>query len=218
MPFVKASVRRVAPRPPPRPTSGSLPRMDQPPEGRSRARASLATRLSRLSRARRVPSAPGGRCSGWTPRARALHSDASRARLASEISARTWRKREDARAEDARVKSDFGSARSSREPAFLFDEVRAGREGDCPYERHRKKWPFEISRKQSSRNARRQLSTRNERGTRACAFALHVARNADDRHRHAHARIGRGAPRESHRLRSKRCGTRTRAAFDASIA
>ena len=35
---------------------------------------------------------------------------------------------------------------------------------------------------------------------------------------HAHARIGRGAPRESHRLRSKRCGTRTRAAFDASIA
>lgn len=96
MPFVKASVRRVAPRPPQRPTSGSLPRMDQPPEGRSRARASLATRLSRLSRARRVPSALGGRCSGWTPRARAIHSDASRARLASEISARTWRKREDA--------------------------------------------------------------------------------------------------------------------------
>ena len=64
MPFVKASVRRVAPRPPPRPTSGSLPRMDQPPEGRSRARASLATRLSRLSRARRVPSALGGGARG----------------------------------------------------------------------------------------------------------------------------------------------------------
>jgi hypothetical protein len=216
VPFVKAYVRRVAPRPPPRPTSGSLPRMDQPPEGRSRARASLATRLSRLSRARRVPSALGGRCSGWTPRARAIHSDASRARLASEISARTWRKREDARAEDARVR-DFGSARSSREPAFVFGEVRLGREGDCPYERHRKKWPFRFPEK-SSRNARRQLSTRNERGTRACAFALHVARIADDRHRHAHARIGRGAPRESHRLRSKRCGTRTRVAFDASIA
>lgn len=161
MPFVKASVRRVAPRPPPRPTSGSLPRMDQPPEGRSRARASLATRLSRLSRARRVPSALGGRCSGWTPRARAIHSDASRARLASEISARTWRKREDARAEDARVR-DFGSARSSREPAFLFGEVRLGREGDCPYERHRKKWPFEISRKVVSERATTALDTKRE--------------------------------------------------------
>lgn len=218
MPFVKASVRRVAPRPPPRPTSGSLPRMDQPPEGRSRARAPRSRPGSRVSPGlgaclpRREGGARGGR------RVRARSTPASRARLASEISARTWRKRKDARAEDARVICDFGSARSIREPAFLFDEVRAGREGDCPYERHRKKWPFEISRKQSSRNARRQLSTRNERGTRACAFALHVARNADDRHRHAHARIGRGAPRESHRLRSKRCGTRTRAAFDASIA
>jgi hypothetical protein len=92
-------------------------------------------------------------------------------------------------------------------------------QGDCPYEEALyKKWPFERWPKKLSRNPRRQLSTRNERGTRASTFALLGARHADDRHRHAHARIGRGAPREAHRLRSKRRGTRTRVAFDASIA
>ena len=65
-------------------------------------------------------------------------------------------------------------------------------QGDCPYEEALyKKWPFERWLKKLSRNARRQLSTRNEkkRGTRASTFALHVAR-------HARAILTRGANAE----------------------
>ena len=120
--------------------------------------------------------------------------------------------------------SDSGSAKARVANRRFFDRrFGSRRDCDCPYgkcgKRRRKNGRLRFPpRKHSSRNARRQLSTRNERGTRATAFALHVARHADDRHRHAHARIGRGALREAHRLRSKRCGTRTRVAFDASIA
>ena len=71
---------------------------------------------------------------GRTPRVRALHSDASRARLAlGDLDADV--------AENANTgtrkkrRSDFGNAKSSsREPAFVFARFGSRRQGDCPYE------------------------------------------------------------------------------------
>ena len=100
------------------------------------------------------------------------------------------RKREDGHpGRSAGAISGTRKARVANRRLFSRGSARVS-QGDCPYEEALyKKWPFERWPKKLSRNPRRQLSTRNERGTRASTFALHVARHADDRHRHAHARL-----------------------------
>ena len=105
---------------------------------------------------------------GRTPRVRALHSDASRARLAlGDLDADV--------AENAKTgtrkkrRSDFGNAKSSsREPAFVFARFGSRRQSDCPYEEALyKKWPFEKSPEKIRLGTRDDSSRHETRGERA---------------------------------------------------
>ncbi len=104
---------------------------------------------------------------GRTPRVRALHSDASRARLAmGDLDADVA---ENAKTGTRKKRRRFRERESSsREPAFVFARFGSRRQGDCPYEEALyKKWPFEKWPEKIRLGTRDDSSRHETRGERA---------------------------------------------------